>query len=286
MITSPIDPEIRRNHFAMLKPLIGAELAGASEEIATVAGFELSEAAAQPFVEFVRWINTRPRFIAEWRADPEAEARDYIRFMTVAGDARSAYAGMCYHLRHLKQIEADVNAVLSRYDFAKVVPPASVAAFGQMHQLDFEYQAFVLAYRRCLDYLSWGISTYFKVKQNSYSKLKKTLDAAHPASVAQAVLAVYDRHRPRFDFVMGTARGQSVRDRISHFEFVQAGTINVGLFGHRVVGGGERLHLANPDDGQSLSEILEQRAADLHACITNLLETFRNAVIQHETNPG
>ena len=286
MNTMPADPEQQRKLHAGLRAFLGPVFGGAIEEIAAVADFELSGEAARPFVEFVHWVNARPAFIARWRADPVAETRDYLRFMIVSDGARSAYAAACYHLGRLKQIEAAVNAVLSRYDFTDQLPPNSVAAIGRMRQLDFEYQAFVLAYRRCLDYLAWGLSTYFKEKQSSYRKFGKTLASAHPSTVAVALKAAYDRHSQKFKFVMGAERGQSVRDRISHYEFVQAATINVGVNGHRFVGGGEKLRLTDPADRRSLSEILEERANDLHACISDFLTTFRTAVAEFETaNP-
>lgn len=214
-------------------------IGGAIEEIAAVADFELSHEAGRPFVEFVHWVNARPAFIARWRADPISEKRDYPRFMTVTDGARSAYAAVCYHLGRLTQIETAVNAALSRHDFTKQLPPNSVASIGRMRQLDFEYHAFVIAYRRCLDYLAWGLSTYFKERQNSYRGFGKALASAHPRTVAAALKVVYDRHSQKFEFVMGDERGKSLRDRISHNQFVQAATINVGTNGHRFVGGGE-----------------------------------------------
>ena len=286
MSTTAADPEQQRQLYAGLKGLLGPVMGGAIEEIAAAADFELSNEAAHPFVEFVHWINARPAFIAQWRADPISEKRDYPRFMTVTDGARAAYAAVCYHLGRLTQIEAAVNAVLSRYDFTKQLPPNSVAAIGRMRQLDFEYHAFVLAYRRCLDYLAWGLSTYFKERQNSCRRFGKTLASAHPGVVAACLKAVYDRHSQTFKFVMGNERGKSLRDRISHNEFVQAATINVGADGHRFVGGGENLRLPDPTDDRSLSEILKGRANDLHTCISDFLTTFRLAVTNFEGNTG
>ena len=284
MKTSSADPEQQDKLYAALQAHLGPVFGGAIREIAVVADFELSSEASRPFVEFVHWVNTRPHFIAQWRADPVAEKRDYPRFMTITDGARSAYAAACYHLQHLKHIEASVNEVLSRYDFTHQLPANSVAGIGRMRQLDFEYHAFVLAYRRCLDYLAWGLSTYFKQSQNSYNKLSKTLATLQPKAVAEALILVYGRHAHKFEFVIGNERGKSVRDQIGHSEFVQAATITVGANGHRFVGGGEKLRLANPNDERSLSEILEGRTLDLHDCITDYLDSFQVAVVKFEAN--
>lgn len=286
MKTTSATPEQQDKLYAGLQSLLGPVVGGAIKEIAAVADFELSSEASRPFVEFIKWTNTRPAFIARWRADPVAENRDYPRFMTVADGARSAYAAACYHLGRLKEIEASINNVLSRYDFTNQFTPNSFAIIGRMRQLDFEYHAFVLAYRRCLDYLAWGLSAYFNQRQNSYRKLAKTLISAHPIAVAQALKRVYDCHSKKFEFVMGDERGKSIRDRIGHSEFVQAANINVGANGHRFVGGGEKLRFADPTDERALSEILKGRTLDLHECISDFLDSFRSAVVEYETiNP-
>lgn len=285
--TAAAESEQQRQLYAGLKSLLGPVMGGAIEEIAAVADFELSNEAERPFVDFVHWVNARPTFIAQWRADPISEKRDYPRFMTVTDGVRSAYAAACYHLGRLTQIETAVNAVLSRHNFAKQLPPNSVAAIGRMRQLDFEYHSFVIAYRRCLDYLAFGLSTYFKERQSSYKRFgEKTLVSAQPGTVAAALKVVYDRHSQKFEFVMGDERGRSLRDRIGHSEFVQAATINVDANGHRFVGGGENLRLSNPTDNRSLSEILNGRAAGLHTCISDFLTTFRTVVTALSESPG
>ncbi len=287
MSTTEANSEQQRQLYVGLKRLLGPVMGSAIEEIAAVADFELSNEAGRPFVDFVHWVNAKPTFIAQWRADPITEKRDYLRFMTVTDDVRSAYAAACYHLGRLTQIESAVNAVLSRYDFTRELPTNSVAAIGRMRQLDFEYHSFVIACRRCLDYLAFGLSTYFQERQSSYKRFgEKTLVSAHPRIVAAALKEVYDRHCQKFDFVMGDERGRSLRDRIGHNEFVQAATINVDANGHRFVGGGENLRLSNPTDNRSLSEILKGRTAGLHTCISDFLTTFRTVVTELSENPG
>lgn len=287
MSTTQADLEQQSQLYAGLKSLMGPVMGGAIEEIAAVADFELSNEAARPFVDFVHWVNAKPTFIAQWRADPISETRDYLRFMTVTDGVRSAYAAACYHLGRLTQIETAVNAVLSRYDFTTQLPSNSVAAIGRMRQLDFEYHSFVIACRRCLDYLAFGLSTYFKERQSSYKRFgEKTLVSAHPRTVATALKEVYDRHSQKFEFLMGDERGRSLRDRIGHIEFVQAATINVDVNGHRFVGGGENLRLSNPTDKRSLSEILNGRAAGLHTCVSDFLITFQNVVTALPESPS
>ncbi|MCH4091050.1 hypothetical protein [Acetobacter sp.] len=282
METEPADLKSQQAQYNNMRPFLESKIIEASIEIYNTSGFEISAEGARPFVDFVRWINTRPQFISEWRSEAKTEQTLYPRFMIVSGGVRSAYAAVCYHLMRIKEIEASVDAILSKYDFSSQFNPNQTASFGNMRQLDFEYHAFVIAYRRCLDYLSWGFSAYFKQSQNSYNKFKKTLERAHPRSVAEALIAVYEKHIGKFSFVIGTERGQSLRDRIGHSEFVQAATINVGSNGHRFVGGGENLRISDPNDDRSFSEILDSKAHDLHKCISEFLYSFQDSVISFE----
>ncbi|MFT9408443.1 hypothetical protein [Acetobacter fabarum] len=281
-VTDPTDLEHQKKICDDLRKFFGSAISDASLEIYSAAGFEMSVEAARPFGDFVQWINTQPQFISEWRSEQKTEQTLYPRFMTVTDGVYWAYAAVCYHLVKIKEIEASVNEILSKYDFSKQFKTNYCAVFGNTRQLDFEYHAFVIAYRRCLDYLSWGFSTYFKQKQNSYNKFKKTLERAQPRFVAEALMAVYEKYIEKFSFVIGTERGQSLRDRIGHSEFVQAATINVGPNGYRFVSVEENLKMFDPHDNRSFSEILDGRALDLHKCISEFLYVFRDSVMKFE----
>ncbi|MCG4272459.1 hypothetical protein [Acetobacter senegalensis] len=282
--TNPKGLECQKAEYENSRPILGNTITDANIKIYEAAGFQISDEAAEPFRDFIRWINTRPQFISDWRSERKTEQTLYPRFMTVTSEVQNAYAAVCYHLKRIKEIEDSVDTILSQYDFSQQFQPNQTTTFGNMLQLDFEYHAFVLAYRRCLDYLSWGFSTYFKQSQNSYNKFKKTLERAQPRPVAETLIAVYEAHIEKFSFVIGTTRGQSLRDRIGHSEFVQAASINVGSNGHSFIGGGEKLRLSDPHDDRRFSEILDGRANDLHQCISDFLYSFRDSVIAFETS--
>jgi len=269
---------------AMLRRLLGDEIASAMVEVDAIAGFDLPDADNEMFADFIRWLNPRPDFIAHWRSDPVLERKHYGRFMQGLEACRGGYAASLYHLGRLEEIEDGLHEILSRFDFTRTFPPGSSAAFGNTRRWDFEYQAFVLAYRRSLDGLAWGLSTYFKAEQSSFRQFAKALPKYHPASVATPLAAACARHMENFAFVMGAERGLSVRDRIAHREAVQAGTINVGAYGHRIIGGGENLGLADFADRQRLSEALRNRLHALRDCIGDLLQAFREVVSAHESS--
>jgi len=276
-----------RSRYSLTRIMLGDKISAAAAEIAAIADFDIPVSARIPFVEFTHWINQRPSFIAEWRNDPALEAKHYMRFMQGVEACRAGYAASTYHLDRLASIEDAVHAVWDQCDCSKSIRRGTVVSIGPTRRWDFEYQAFVLAYRRALDGLAWGLSTYFKVDQSSFSRLAKHLPGYHPKAVADALTAICAEHIGKFNFVIGTERGRSVRDRIAHREAVQAGAINLTARGHRILGGGENLGIPDLSDHRRLSEVLEQRLTDLQTFIAAILESFRAAVDDLEGNePG
>lgn len=222
-----------------------------------------------------------PAFHSAVAVRSELEHRCYGRMSSAVHDSRNAYAGALYHLGQVRSIEARIHDVLGKYDFAAIVPKGSVAAIGRARLADFEYQGFILAFRRSLEYLAWGLSTYFSAQTHSIREFGKRVGNWKPMPVAKAMEASYLRHAGNFAFAVANDKGRSLRDRLAHKEFLTAFQVNVGPFGFR---------LCSPDagfgrDAGSLSELLERRARDLHACIADMLLTFRTAVAEIE-GPG
>ena len=268
---------------AILRLWLGDDYANADKAIREVAGYRVPSAEDQPFVDFIRWINSRPAFIVEWRNDPELEAKSYLRFMNGIASSRDGYAAASYHAARLREIELAVRGILETYDFGKTFAKGTTATIGSLERCNFEYQAFVMAYRRSLDHFAWGLSTYFKQQQTSFRKFSEQLsDKYHPQSVAKALALVCDNNAASFKFVMDKERGVSVRDRLAHKEAVQAGTINVGSFGHQIIGGGENLGLRSFDEIPKLADVVDNRLLNLRTFFAEALGSFRGAVNQHE----
>jgi hypothetical protein len=268
---------------SLLAAFLGDDVATAQAKVSSVAGYELSEAQGKPFADFTRWINTRPSFIAKWRSDPKTERIKYLRFMEGMESCRTGYSACLYHMSRLREMENAVHSILEQYDFSRSIPKGTVAAVGNMKKCDFEYQAFVMAFRRSLDGMAWGLSTYFNVDQSSYNRFAKTLSKLEPKAVAAALQPVFDSRKDAFKFVVGSERGMSLRDRMAHKEAVQSGTINLGSFGHKIIGGGDNLGL---DDLSStpprLSTVLEQRLEVLHSFANDVYRTFENSATHFE----
>lgn len=270
--------------YSSLGVFLGDDIAKAISKIAEITDFEMSDAANKPFVKFIEWINSRPAFIDAWRSDPVLERKSYLRLMSGVEAARDGYRAAVYHLERLREMEDQLYAVLAEFNFSKSIPPNGVMAIGNTRRWSFEYQAFVIDYRRALDGIAWGLSTYFKAEQSSFKQFAKVLPKYHPSAASAELASACARHMEHFAFVIGTERGRSIRDRIAHRESVQAGCINVGSFGFRIVGGGEDLGISDFNDRRRLADVLEDRLLALHACLADLLKTFQDAVAAHEAS--
>jgi hypothetical protein len=160
---------------------------------------------------------------------------------------------------------------------------------GGTRKLDFEYQAFVLAYRRCLEYLAGGLGAFFKIQSNSFREFPHAmrLETAKKRAprVAAALGDAYARHAAGMAFVLEEGR-KSVRNRIAHYEFVQAGCVNVTSRGSFFLVEGDEAFTPGAETPLALSTILSQRLSLLQACIEDMIDTFINAAKAYQSSPN
>lgn len=267
---------------SMMAAAFSPEIQAATAGVRAIAHFDIGEEQAQPFLRFHSFITQpQPRFITEWREDPKREYRYRVLVGGVLDHVRGALGAVEYHRGKLLDLENKINAFLEYVDFKNVLG-ASTMGLGGTAKLDFEYQAYVLAYRRCLDYLTRALAAYFGRPNHSFREMRtKALHRAKPEMVAEALSEVHAKFEPMFGFVMTNDGDTSVRDRIAHTEGVGAGCINLSRMGVCLAGGGEDLRGWGPTGGR-LSEALAIRTANLHECVGTMLDEFIGSTIKVE----
>lgn len=258
-------------------PLVGK----CFREIESVAGFKLTGTQRAVFLRFHAYITTEPpsRYISELRTRGK---RYELHVNGILGHTQNALACVYYHLANLEGMERAVEGIIESSGLRKVLGN-SVTGGGNTLALDFEYQGFVLGVRRCLDYVTRALANYFRSDFHSFRRFGSFLDNATPREVAAAVQRAHARHVNRFDFVLSQSERRSTRDRISHYEFVPAGVVNVSSHGFVLAGGGEDLkgHLSNPT--RRLPDVLHSHATRLQECLNDLLDTFIEAAQTYGT---
>ncbi|KII32207.1 hypothetical protein NL64_13265 [Pseudomonas fluorescens] len=223
--------------------------------------------------------NPQPDWVTELRQN-ERSMKWYLRLAEgLFGHTQGARKAVEYHLCRIGEIESEVETYLGRQDLSKI-PKGSCHAIGNTQKLDVEYHAFVYAYRRTLEYFAAGLAAYFRTECNSFKDLPKALNRPKAApEIHEPLLQVYEKHKPSFDFVLSSENGRSVRDTISHYEFVPAGIFNLTCEGFRLVGGGE--NLAHSNSPGRLCDVLSERTAILDAYLNESLTAFTDALRAH-----
>lgn len=262
----------------------GPEVTAANMGVRAIAHFDIPRTRTKPFLRFHSFMTApQPAFIARWRADPKREYRYHTLVSGILTHVRGALSAVEYHRANLLLLEDQLNSFLEAIDLKEGLGNWTVG-FGGTAKLDFEYQAYVFAYRRCLDYLTRSLAIYFGRSNHSFREMRtRCLHGAKPAHVADALGAVHQKYEPLFAFVMTNDGNTSVRDRIAHHEGVGAGSINVSRLGISLVGGGEELHAWK---GRRLSDALAERTNTLHACIEAMLDAFIQAAGEVEQTAG
>jgi hypothetical protein len=225
-------------HARLLATAFDPELVRVCAAIRSMADFDIPAEEQAPFLRFHAFVtDPQPAYVTAWRVDEKLEQKWYRAHVGGIGDVRSALAAAHYHRLQIALLEDAVGKLLEESDFAKRMGNATMG-LGGTRKLDFEYQAFVLACRRSLDYLAGVIAAFFKAEINNFRRLPKSLEKKRPASVVAAIGAAHARHAEDLGFILDEGRF-STRNRIAHYEFVPAGVINLTARGFVFVGGGE-----------------------------------------------
>jgi hypothetical protein len=161
------------------------------------------------------------------------------------GSTQSAVAAVFYHCENILRIEREV---LSFHDIEILISlmskSKSTIGGGNTEKLNFEYHAFIFAYRRTLDYLSRGVVTaLIKEECKSYNKLPNSLKNHSKKPWVQQIIDMHSQYASQLKAFVHPNRGYSTRDRITHFQHVPAGCLNVTEQGIFFVGGGENLNI-------------------------------------------
>ena len=237
-------------------------------------------------MRFHRFISDpQPTYVTAWRSDERLERKWYHAHVNgVLGDVRGALAAAHYHLTNLAMLEDAVSQVLAESNFVQRMDNVTMG-LGGTRKLDFEYQAFILACRRALDYLAGALGSYFKTESYSFRTLTKSIARQTPTAVVAAISAAHERHAEDLSFILADGR-KSTRNRIAHYEFVAAGVINLSKNGFVLIGGGEDLGLPMGGAQVRLQNSLSIRLDRLHSCTADMIESFVDAAYAIEAAKG
>lgn len=266
-----------------LNMFYSSEMQTCLAKVREIAGYELSAKNKTPFLTFHKFItDPQPDFISKLRADSKKEHWYHALVNGVLGNVQGSFSCLLYHQERVAQTEHALMDVLQAHDI-KGLPTNGTLSLGGTSVLDFEYQAYVLAFRRCLDQLACSLAAFFKNKYSSFRTLPNFLGHQKPREVASKLAEVHAKHISNFEFVLSEGGVTSVRDRIAHYEFVQAGCFNLSTRGIVLVGGGESLNLPG-SAAKTLTDTIQFKSNSLHQCITEMIDVFVQEVAKWEAD--
>ncbi|WP_202324858.1 hypothetical protein [Mesorhizobium sp. 113-3-9] len=185
------------------------------------------------------------RFLAMTNESPTAEAfrrwgefhnkRKQILVDGINSNARSSLAISAYNCHRIRQIDNSIIEALQGFSMRR----NEVVAGGDMTVLNAEYQAFILACRRCLDQLTYALSALYKNQCVSFRRFGNwLLKQDDEIGVSRSLASIYNAHRPNFDgwLMKDGDSSRSIRDDLAHYRSISVGTLNVSLGGLLLAG--------------------------------------------------
>ncbi len=247
--------------------------------IESILAYKLSVKEKQPFLFFHDFItNPEPDFLKNWKSDPKKNNWHEKFSNRILGDLQNAYPCVLYHSNKLIELENSIISGIEKYNFRNSIPKNSSIAGGNTLIFDFEYQAYILAFRRCLDYLARAIGTYFMNDFVSFRKLGENLQKLNRPIATNQLIETHKKYTKNFQFIISEGNDKSVRDIISHYEFVSAGTFNLSKRGMIIAGGGKKEFVLYGEKNMLFSEVIQNQVSDLRLCIREFIYIYVNSI--------
>lgn len=152
----------------------------------------------------------------------------------INGEVQEKFHAVYYHLQNAIYLQKLVNEYTNRViDTAKELGidwPVTVGL--TLRKLHFEYEAFILQCRACLDHFVVSLSYYFGFYTIKIDKLKKKLEELSPKDAkALTILNLMNKRREFYDIIKSKTKSRpsnlSDRDRIAHYGRVLMRPLNI-----------------------------------------------------------
>lgn len=197
-------------------------------KVEAIAGFKLPHPTFGRFWALGNMINRTPLpdVLVRLRKDPDS-TQDWLKTFTVATltNIPDGLGASYYHLSNIEAIERGVTALAVTH--RHLWQPGQGVAGGNTARLDYEYQAFLFALRRTLEYLAKSVCAFFKQRHKSIKKVADTIKTAEPSDIRERVLATLKAGLDGLPSVLSLGPKRSPRDRLAHWETFDAGVLNI-----------------------------------------------------------
>jgi hypothetical protein len=240
-----------------------------------VFGYDLPAGEGEIFERARQWLlrdppteRTKVLRGKEGRASKNPHYRRLVDGVWPHGNIHRGLIRAQYHQDRACQMEGQFGRIARETNVADLLRRMGGAVGGgNTVALDSEYQAFILAVRSTLDYLTNSVCAYFKSENHSFHDWPKVIPRLKPASVAKPIGKVLNAHHSGLDHFFFANERMSVRDRIVHREFVRAGVPNANPLGVSLYEGGENL-----DGRERLCSVLDRHLGRAKRAVESILD--------------
>ena len=203
-----------------------------------------------------------PSFTKDWGLESPNWKWQRRHNESIFHSAQSATAAVFYHSDNLLRMERELLAFRDIDSLIKIMGRSSFGG-GNTQKLDFEYHAFVFAFRRTLDYMSTGIAAIIKEDCKSYNKLIDSLNNHSNKDWIIQIKDIHSKYARHLTTFVHPSRGHSTRDKITHHMHVPVGCLNVNAQGVFFEGGGE-----NIESSKRLEDVITNHVRVLQNILT------------------
>ena len=251
---------------------------GTIKAIQRVVGYQLSQEDKKPYIYFHNYFtNPQPQFITEWRNDTLKEKWYHRLSNGILLNVQNTDICVQYHFDRLISIEKELLDSIEKYDYKNALGNTLLSP-GSTYIWDFEFQAFILALRRCLDFLTKAICNYLKNDFHSFRKFSDYLQKLNRPVFSNPLIEIYKRYASKFTYLLSDGSNKSIRDYITHHRYVEVGCINLSKSGFRLVGGGTDINMSLPQDPILLSDTLWSYLNDFRLFLKDIIFGFVDAM--------
>jgi hypothetical protein len=192
--------------------------------IREVAGFDMPINTKEKFRSLEISMHTSRSLPILKRLTPEGGSRrDWLTpFLNSREYVKEGMAASYYHYNNFMILEQKIIS-LGLEKLPNIQTPNGFHTGVHMsNKLDFEYQAFVFALRRTMEYLAISAAAFFKRESHSIRNLQTSIRAAEPKDINDRINAKLDKHLNKLSDILSGADDWSIRDKIAHLKTVNA----------------------------------------------------------------
>lgn len=175
--------------------------------------------------------------------DAEGLARWRQSLAQGAASIKSGLTAAHYHRQRVRAVEQEVERIAVDNESQLRANEGGTMGFS-CPPLVFEYHAFLFARRRTLEYTAVTIGSFFRKECHRIKALSTAIHDAEPEELRDRVRSRLQSELPRLR--LSDAGYRDERDRVAHWDAVDAGTFNIGAWPGgdirtTIVGGAEEL---------------------------------------------